>query len=38
MMISAEAGTAHIITIRALAVNNIIMRLMRNPSFYGNSH
>jgi hypothetical protein len=34
-MISAEAGTAHTITMRALAVNNIIMRFMRNSFFYG---
>jgi len=37
MMTWAEAGAAPIITMRALAINNITTRLMRNPYFYGNS-
>jgi hypothetical protein len=38
MMFSAEDGTAHTITMRALVVFNIIMRLMRNSFFYGHSY
>ena len=38
MMTWAEAGAAPIITMRAPAINNTIMRLMRICFFYGNSH